>query len=314
MNRMARSLADGSYPDEAPLAESPGALSLDGAPVALGPADADAAGLSAAGVPAVGEYVPRVRIWGLPLARLAAAQTVDLVERLIRRGRPSFFITANLHYAMLSDRDPQLARVNRQAAFLLADGMPMVWYSRLIGNALPERVAGADLIYALCQRAAERGQRLFLLGGAPGVAQEAAANLCRRYPGLQIVGAEAPPFRPLSAQEQADLVRRIRRRHPDLLLVAFGQPKGELWLAENYRALGVPVSVQVGATLDFVAGRIRRAPRWLQGLGLEWMFRAMQEPRRLGPRYFADLLFLGKAMLRDVWRWRRRPGNAVLVP
>jgi N-acetylglucosaminyldiphosphoundecaprenol N-acetyl-beta-D-mannosaminyltransferase len=146
------------------------------------------------------------------------------------------------------------------------------------------------------------------------VAQEAAANLCRRYPGLQIVGAEAPPFRPLSAQEQADLVRRIRRRHPDLLLVAFGQPKGELWLAENYRALGVPVSVQVGATLDFVAGRIRRAPRWLQGLGLEWMFRAVQEPRRLGPRYFADLLFLGKAMLRDVWRWRRRPGNAVLVP
>jgi N-acetylglucosaminyldiphosphoundecaprenol N-acetyl-beta-D-mannosaminyltransferase len=309
MNRMASSLADGPHPDEAPLAESPGALSLDGAPVALGPAGADAAGLSAAG-----QYVPRVRIWGLPLARLSSAQTVDLVERLIRRGRPSFFITANLHYAMLSDRDPQLARVTRQAAFLLADGMPMVWYSRLIGHALPERVAGADLIYALCQRAAERGQRVFLLGGAPGVAQAAAANLCRRWPNLQIVGAEAPPFRPLSAQEQADLVQRIRRRHADLLLVAFGQPKGELWLAENYQALGVPVSVQVGATLDFVAGRIRRAPRWLQGLGLEWMFRAVQEPRRLGPRYFADLLFLAKAMLRGVWRWRRRPENAVLAP
>jgi N-acetylglucosaminyldiphosphoundecaprenol N-acetyl-beta-D-mannosaminyltransferase len=299
MNPLENPLAGGPYPEGSPLAEAPGALALAGAPVALGLAE----------VAAADEPVARVRIWGLPLARLAAAETVDLVERLIRRGRPSYFVTANLHYAMLSDRDPRLARVNRQAAFLLADGMPMVWYSRLIGQALPERVAGADLIYALCQRAAERGHRLFLLGGAPGVAQEAAVNLCRRWPGLQIVGVEAPPFRPLSLREQADLIQGIRRRRPDLLLVAFGQPKGELWLREHYRSLGVPVSVQVGATLDFVAGRVRRAPRWLQGLGLEWMFRAMQEPRRLVPRYWANALFLAKAILRDagsvIPAWRK---------
>jgi len=248
------------------------------------------------------EDVTRTTIWGLPLARLTSSETVDLVEKLIERRRPSFFITANLHYAMLTDRDSRLAELNRRAAFLVADGMPMVWYSRLIKHRLPQRVAGSDLVYQLCQRAALRGHRIFLLGGQPGVAEAAAANLCGRYPGLPIVGAEAPPFRTLSDKEHHDLLGRICRARPDLLLVAFGQPKGELWLGENYEALGVPVCVQMGATLDFVAGRVRRAPRWLQRVGLEWLFRALQEPRRLGPRYLADAIFLGRAMLRDAWR------------
>lgn len=248
------------------------------------------------------ESVPRATIWGLPLVCVRRSQAVDLVEQLIAGGRPHFFITANLHYAMLTDRDPRLADVNRRAAFLVADGMPLVWYSRLRQRHLPERVAGADLIYELCQRAALRGHRVFLLGGAPGVAVAAAQDLCRRFPGLHIAGVESPPFRPLTTQEQGDLIGRIRHARPDLLLIAFGQPKGELWLSENCHALGVPVCVQIGATLDFVAGRVRRAPRWLQRLGLEWVFRAVQEPRRLAPRYFADLLFLAKAILRDVWR------------
>lgn len=246
--------------------------------------------------------VARTTIWGLPLTCVTASETVDLVEKLIDRGEPTFFITANLHYAMLADRDPRLGELNRRAAFLVADGMPMVWYSRLCKRRLPQRVAGADLVYQLCERAALRRYRLFLLGGAPGVADEAAANLGRRYPGLQIVGVESPPFRPLSAAEQQDLIGRIRQARPDLLLVAFGQPKGELWLGEHCQTLGVPVCVQLGATLDFVAGRVRRAPRWLQRLGLEWLFRGLQEPRRLGPRYLADALFLGRAILRDICR------------
>jgi N-acetylglucosaminyldiphosphoundecaprenol N-acetyl-beta-D-mannosaminyltransferase len=250
------------------------------------------------------ENVPLVTVWGLPLSRLTRAETVDRVESLIARGRPCFFITANLHYAMLADCDPGLAAVNRQAEFLVADGMPLVWCSRLRKHRLPERVAGADLVYQLCQRAADRGHRIFLLGGQPGVAEEAAAKLCERFPGLQLAGIASPPFRQLNTAEHSELIDRIRRARPDLLLVAFGQPKGELWLGENCEALGVPVCVQMGATLDFVAGRIRRAPRWLQWMGLEWLFRAAQEPRRLGPRYLADLLFLGRAVLRDVWRGR----------
>ena len=244
--------------------------------------------------------IERVWVWGLRLARLTCEATLDAVDRLIARGEPSYFITANLHYAMLSQRDPRLATVNRRAALIVADGMPLVWYSRLLRRPLPERVAGSDLIYLLSERAAQQGHRLFLLGGAAGVAEQAAAELCRRYPGLEIAGIEAPELAGMSPKQHAELVRRVRRARPDLLFAALGQPKGELWLSESYLGLGVPACVQLGASFDFVAGRIRRAPRWTHRTGLEWAWRMCREPQRLVPRYLADAAFLVRAVLRDV--------------
>jgi N-acetylglucosaminyldiphosphoundecaprenol N-acetyl-beta-D-mannosaminyltransferase len=185
------------------------------------------------------------------------------------------------------------------AAFNVADGMPLVWASRWHKARLPERVAGSDLFPALAELAAEKRYRVFLLGGAPGVADTAAQNLCRRYPGLQVVGVEAPPFRDLSADEEAALLARIRAARPDMLFVAFGQPKGEVWLARNHQALGVPVCVQVGATLDFIAGRVPRAPRFLQRVGLEWAYRLYQEPGRLFTRYARNAAFLLRMFARD---------------
>jgi N-acetylglucosaminyldiphosphoundecaprenol N-acetyl-beta-D-mannosaminyltransferase len=247
-----------------------------------------------------------VSVWGLPLAPWTFQQTLDEIERLIDRGEPGYFITANLHYAMLTARQPELACVNRDARFLGADGMPLVWASRWRTRCLPERVTGADLVPALCGLAAERGYRVFLLGGAPGVGQQAAAALRQRWPNLAIVGIEAPPFRGLSRAENAELVARIRAVRPDILLVAFGQPRGELWIAANYQALRVPVCVQVGASLDFLAGKVRRAPRWLQMIGLEWTYRLLREPRRLWLRYAANALFAACMLSRDCWTPRRR--------
>jgi N-acetylglucosaminyldiphosphoundecaprenol N-acetyl-beta-D-mannosaminyltransferase len=237
-----------------------------------------------------------VEVLGLRLARMGFAETVDRVEWLIRRGKPAFFITANLHYARLCERDARLGAVNRKAAFLTADGMPLVWASRVLGRPLPERVTGADLVWALCHRAAQKGWRVFLLGGGPGVAQQAAVVLQARYPGLRIVGVEAPVLEELSPAEHARLLERIRKAKPELLFVAFGQPKGELWLAEHLEALGVPAAVQIGAALDFVAGRRRRAPGWIRRIGLEWFWRFLGEPARLGRRYLADGLFLLRQM------------------
>jgi N-acetylglucosaminyldiphosphoundecaprenol N-acetyl-beta-D-mannosaminyltransferase len=242
-----------------------------------------------------------VRIWGLPLVPWTIEQTVAHVDRLVRRARPSFFVTANLHYAMLCERDPRLRALNRRAAFLVADGMPLVWYSRLIGRRLPERIAGSDLIYALSRQAAVRGHRVFFLGGAEGVAQAAATVLARQYPGLPVAGVAAPMLSSLSGRQESELVDHIRRTRPDLLLVAFGQPKGERWLEEHLDALDVPVSVQLGASFDFVAGRVRRAPRWLRQTGLEWLYRMVREPRRLGPRYLHNMVFLARALCRDAW-------------
>ncbi len=211
----------------------------------------------------------RVWIWGVPYAPVTRDQAVAAVSRLIAAGRPSFFITAPTHYAMLTESHPDLRLINDRAAFIVADGAPLVWASRRLGTPLPERVAGSDLIYHLCEEAAKRGFRVFLLGGVEGAADEASRRLTERYPGLRIVGTECPPHRGMSADEEAALLERIRQARPDLLFVAFGQPKGERWIMRHLDTLGVPVCVQVGASLEFAAGRVRRAPLWMQKTGFE---------------------------------------------
>ena len=239
-----------------------------------------------------------VDVWGVPFASLTRAQAARAVMDLIVAGGPSFFITANVHYAMLCEGDPELRALNARAAFLLADGAPIVWASRRGPTPLPERVAGSDLIHDLCALAAAEGRRVFLLGGPEGVAVAAKARLESLNPGLQVVGTACPPHRALSTEEHDLLVAEIRGARPDLLFVAYGQPKGEFWIDRNLDRLGVPVCVQVGASLDFVAGRVRRAPRWVQKVGMEWLYRISQEPKRLLPRYARNFLFLGRKTLR----------------
>lgn len=244
-------------------------------------------------------------VWGLPLTPLTRKQAVDRVEELILARRPTYFITANTHYAMLTAEVPALDAINRAAAFILADGAPLVVASRRSAQPVPERVAGSDLIYDLCQRAADRGFGVYLLGGLPGIADEAARKLVARYPGLKIVGTVCPDPADLLAPRVDALIAQINAAGPDLLLVALGQPKGEFWLAQHLEALNVPVSAQIGATLDFVAGRVQRAPKVFQRTGMEWAFRIYTDPRRLGPRYWKNARFLFRQIIRD--RLRLRP-------
>lgn len=229
--------------------------------------------------------VPTTRLWGMNLARLDPDGAVKAIDGLVRRREPSYFITANLNYAMLSAREPDLRAVNDQAALVLADGMPLVWASRKTPAPLPCRVTGADLFVRLCGLAASSGYSVFFLGGQPGVPEEAARRLQSRFLGLRVAGVETPPFRPLSDEETARLLARVRGARPDILFVCFGQPKGERWIARNYRELGVPVCAQMGASVDFAAGRVPRAPAALQAAGLEWAYRLWREPARLVGRY-----------------------------
>ena len=255
--------------------------------------------------------VAKTRVWGLPLANLTLAETVAAISDLIEARRPSYFITANTHYAMLTEQHPDLTEINAGAALILADGAPLVWASRRTGTPLKERVAGSDLIFELSAEAARKGYRLFLLGGAEGVAEEASRRLRDRYPGLQIVGTECPPFRKPTPEEERAMIDRIRAAKADILFVAFGQPKGERWIAERLSSLGVPVSAQVGASLDFAAQRVRRAPRWMQKTGLEWAFRLGLEPRRLFARYAQNAWFIVRMVSRDLksGRTARTPGR-----
>lgn len=238
-----------------------------------------------------------IPVWGVPFTALTRAQAVDAVMALIEAGRPSFFITANVHYAMLTEQHERLRQVNARAAFVLADGAPIVWASRRSRRPLPERVAGSDLIYDLCERAARDDRRVFLLGGGEGVAEAAAARLVQLFPGLQIAGTACPPHRELTAEEHDLLIERVTRAKPDLLFVAYGQPKGEFWIDSNLDRLAVPVCVQVGASLDFVAGKVRRAPKWVQKVGMEWAYRISTDPKRLAPRYAQNFAFLARKII-----------------
>lgn len=241
-----------------------------------------------------------VPVWGIPFSKVTMDETVQWIDELIANGEPQYLITANLNYAMLAAKQAELKRVTEGAIGILADGMPIVARSRFgSGPRLPERVAGSELIYRLAEGSANRGWRIYFLGAAPGVAQRCATRLAELYPGMQIAGVESPPFRPLSAEEDEQLNERIRAARTDILLVAFGQPKGEQWIAERYKTLNVPVSIQLGASFDFVAGTAKRAPRVWQKVGMEWAYRMLSDPKRLVPRYAQNARFLLSTLMNE---------------
>jgi N-acetylglucosaminyldiphosphoundecaprenol N-acetyl-beta-D-mannosaminyltransferase len=242
-------------------------------------------------------------VWEVPFDRVTLAQSVDRIDALVREGRPSYVITANLNYVMLHHRQAGMQSITQDAALILADGQPIVWRSRLGSKPLPERVAGSEMIYDLAERAGQSGWGIYFLGGEEGVAQACADKLQATYPGLKIAGVESPPFRALTAQEQAAQDDRIQKSGAKILLVAFGQPKGEQWIHQNYQRLGVPVSIQLGASFDFIAGTAKRAPEVWQKLGMEWFYRMASDPKRLVPRYAANISFLISALIND---WKRK--------
>jgi N-acetylglucosaminyldiphosphoundecaprenol N-acetyl-beta-D-mannosaminyltransferase len=242
-------------------------------------------------------------VWEVPFDRVTLAQAVDRIDALVRDGRPRYVITANLNYVMLHHRQDGMQSITQDAALILADGQPIVWRSRLGSKPLPERVAGSEMIYDLAERAQQSGWGIYFLGGEEGVAQACADKLRTMYPGLKIAGVESPPFRALTAQEQAAQDDRIQKSGAKILLVAFGQPKGERWIHQNYQRLGVPVSIQLGASFDFIAGTAKRAPEIWQKMGMEWFYRMASDPKRLVPRYAANISFLASALIND---WKRK--------
>ena len=209
---------------------------------------------------------------------------------MIASRRPHYVVTANVDFLVQARRDVELRHILLEADLVLCDGTPLLWASRWLGNPLPERVAGSDVTPLLIADAARKGHRLFLLGAQPGVAAEAAARLRKQHPDLVIAGHYSPPFGSLLEMEYSEISLRVRSVRPDLMLVSFGCPKQEKWIAKHYQRLGVPVMIGVGATLDFIAGRVKRAPSLMQRTGTECVYRLAQEPRRLLGRYAGDFV------------------------
>ena len=249
----------------------------------------------------------RSQLFGLGFEDLTQPGLVDRIGAAIQARERCWIVTVNVNLLCLAERDPSFRAVVERAEVRTADGMPIVWMSRLRGRPLTARVTGADLLVPLAERAAREGWRLFLCGAAPGVADRAAAELRRRAPGVTVVGTASPAFADLAEltdpDANAELLAAIRALAPDVLLVAFGAPKQERWI-DHHRASGalqVPVAIGVGGSFDFLVGQQSRAPGWMQGTGLEWIHRALTQPGRLGPRYARDVLTFARLCARELF-------------
>ena len=251
----------------------------------------------------------RVRIGDLAIDRLSCEQAVDAIEGLVASGRGGAVFTPNVDHVVKARRDVALRAAYRSADLVLADGTPLVWTSRLLGAPLPERVAGSDLLGPLMARAVQRGWRVFLLGGAPGDAAAAADVLARR--GVAIVAAEAPTLAAAADDAaSAEVARRIRDARAELVLVALGVPKQELFIQRHLDALRPAVALGIGGSLAFVAGRLPRAPRWMSRAGLEWLHRLSREPGRLWRRYLVEDPAFVPIVVQSWWRASRSARGA----
>jgi len=215
---------------------------------------------------------------------------------------PGYVVTLNGSLLVQAARDPALRALVNGAALVTADGIGVILAARILGVPLSGRLAGIDLALALCASAAAAEHRVFLLGGAPGVAEAAAAALRRQHPALQIVGTHHGFF---ESQEEEAVRSQIRQARPDLLLVALGAPRQERWMQLHSADLSVPVSIGVGGSFDVLAGLVPRAPRWMQRIGLEWFYRVLREPRRWSVVRTIPPLFL--MAIRERWRRARDP-------
>jgi N-acetylglucosaminyldiphosphoundecaprenol N-acetyl-beta-D-mannosaminyltransferase len=232
-------------------------------------------------IPRAPAVPPRYSVAGVGVSELTLDRARDLIVGAKAAGRRGYVCLATAHGVVEAGRDPALRRAFNESWLTTPDGMPLVW----LGPAGVSRVYGPDLMLAVCEAGRPVGLRHYFFGGGPGVAEELAAKLREKFPGLQVAGCHTPPFRPMTADELTAWHGEIARLRPDVIWVGLGTPKQERFMAEQEPALAAGVMIGVGAAFDFHSGRVRQAPRWMQRSGLEWLFRLATEPRRLGGRY-----------------------------
>jgi N-acetylglucosaminyldiphosphoundecaprenol N-acetyl-beta-D-mannosaminyltransferase len=229
---------------------------------------------------------PIVRLLGVPLDNITAAEAIDRIAGELSEGRGGWVLTPNLDILRVLARDPEYAALCSPTTLRVADGMPLIWASRLQRTPLPERIAGSDLIWTLTARAAQEGRSVFFLGGNPGAADDAVVRLKEQNPTLRVAGTECPPMGfEKSPEYLAGLERRLCSAAPDICYVALGPPKQDRLIRRLMPLLPGTWFLGVGISFSYVSGEVHRAPVWMRRIGLEWVHRLVQEPRRLGKRY-----------------------------
>lgn len=226
-------------------------------------------------------------------------EAINEIESLIDCNKKSYIVAINVDVVMKIEQDTYLKKITDEADMVLVDGKPLIWISKMHKNPVKAKISGSDLVPLLCAVAAQKGYSIFIIGGKDGIAEKAKMRLKAQYPNIEIIGTYSPPFGFENDLEELDRINQmISEVHPDLLIACFGCPKQEKWIYENYRKYEARVSVCAGATVDFLAGNIKRAPKWMSEHGLEWFYRFLQEPKRMFKRYFVDDVKIIKLILK----------------
>lgn len=220
---------------------------------------------------------------------LTMNETIEEIEQMIHQKEKKYIVAINVDVVMKIEEDSYLKQITDNADMVLVDGKPLIWISKLHKNPVKAKISGSDLVPLLCALSAKKGYSIFIIGGKDGIAQKAKLRLEEQYPDIKIVGTYAPPFGfEHNENELTKINQMISEKNPDLLIACFGCPKQEKWIYENYKKYNAKISICAGATVDFLAGNVNRAPRWMSEHGLEWFYRFLQEPKRMFKRYFID--------------------------
>ena len=216
-------------------------------------------------------------------------EAIQAIEDMIAFEKKSYIVAINVDVVMKIENDSYLKEITDKADVVLVDGKPLEWIAKWHNRPIKSKISGSDLVPILCGRAAEKDYSIFIIGGKEGIAEKAKQNLETDLPGIRIVGTYAPPFGFEKDEKELNRINEmISSAHPDILIACFGCPKQEKWIYENYQKYDAKVSVCAGATVDFLAGNVNRAPKWMSDHGLEWFYRFLQEPKRMFKRYFVD--------------------------
>lgn len=258
--------------------------------------------------------VDRYRLLDLPVSVLDMAQAIGAIDAAIAERRGGYICVRDAHGVMAAQKDGHLMDIHEKAFLVLPDGMPLVWFGRLRGHAI-SRVCGPDLMLALCAHGAGRGHRHFFYGGTDDTLVLLRKEMETRFPGLNIVGMESPPFRPITTEADPAAAAMIGEAAPDIVWVGLGSPKQEYWMRANAHLLPNAILIGVGAAFNFHAGTVRRAPVWMQRSGFEWLYRLLQEPKRTWRRYLVLApQFLVLALREHLGLWRGRRSGAGRLP
>lgn len=241
----------------------------------------------------------RIEMMGCQIDNLSMEETLHTIEKFIQSGRPHQHVVVNVDKLVKASRDVELRRIINECPLINVDGMPVVWASRLLGKPLKERVAGVDLFESLMKRSAEKSWRVYLLGAREEVVLGVKQIYMRKYPGLTVAGYRNGYWKP---EEEAEVVEQIKAAQADLLFVAISSPMKEHFLGRYQAEMKIPFAMGVGGTFDVAVGKVKRAPVWMQGAGLEWFYRFLQEPRRMFKRYFVDDMFFFWLLLKEYVR------------